>query len=114
MTVRRCWSEWPIAAPRLDRQIDMRLSGRFYDYESDRIGMIDPEDRRLRFIHERLKVRNLRYVLARFAKMQRWPKDRLPIVVILNGHWVLWDGHHRAFVARLRGCRLRARMITLR
>ena len=102
-----------LASRKLKREVRRKVAGS-YEYTTDRIASVDPWDRRLRAIHARLHLPRLRYINARWARFSRARKGGLPIILAYRGLWLLWNGHHRCFLAGLRGVRLRARVIELR
>jgi hypothetical protein len=76
-------------------------------FDRARCATIDVSNLNLWCIQARVKNRTLAYMLRNFAKVQRWPRDRLPVIFIFQRHVIMWNGHHRLIAARLLRRKLR-------
>ena len=106
--------EGPKVTPYLRRRIKKVLSGKFFCPLYDRVHYVDVRGRLL-LIHRWLRHSHLRYHVRNFVKVQRWKKDKLPVLIMVgrSREVVVWDGHHRVMAARLLGKPLRCRVVRI-
>lgn len=76
-------------------------------FDQARCAYLDMTPLDLWCIQARVKHKTLAYMLRNFSKVQRWPRDRLPIIFLFRGHAIMWNGHHRMVAARLLRRKLR-------
>jgi hypothetical protein len=99
---------------RLPENVDkvLRTLNRRGKFDHRSLAWIDVKRAELWCLQSRVQYRKVAFFVRNFSKAQRWRADRLPIIFQIEfkrskPRWVLWNGHHRMFAARLLGRKLR-------
>lgn len=102
-----------LALQRLPGKVEksMRRIMREGRWHSMRVGHVDVGGPDIWTLQQRLDWRRLNFMIRRFPEVQRWRKDRLPVVIRWRRWLIIWNGTHRFFAARLLGRKLRCRIV---